>query len=82
MESSDLTAEDRIVEAETAESARAKFAEAHGVYGTYHQVGKHHLHRYLSEFDFRYNARKMSDGQRTDLALSQCEGKRLQLRES
>ena len=53
-----------------------------GIYGTYHQVGKHHLHRYLSEFDFRYNARKISDTERTLLALSQAEGKRLQLRDS
>jgi transposase-like protein len=53
-----------------------------GIIGTYHQVGKHHLHRYLSEFDFRYNARKISDTDRTLLALSQAEGKRLQLRDS
>ncbi len=53
-----------------------------GLTGVYHQVGSHHLHRYLSEFDFRYNARKIDDTQRTLLALSQAEGKRLQLRES
>ena len=29
-----------------------------GIYGVYHHVGKQHLHRYLSEFDFRYNSRK------------------------
>jgi transposase-like protein len=53
-----------------------------GLTGVYHQVGEHHLHRYLSEFDFRYNARKISDTDRTLLAISQAEGKRLQLRES
>jgi len=53
-----------------------------GLIGTYHQVGSHHLHRYLSEFDFRYNARKISDTERTLKAISQAEGKRLQLRES
>lgn len=53
-----------------------------GLTGVYHQVGSHHLHRYLSEFDFRYNARKIDDTQRTLLAISQAEGKRLQLRES
>jgi transposase-like protein len=53
-----------------------------GIYGTYHQVGKHHLHRYLSEFDFRYNSRKLNDAQRTNIAINQCAGKRLQLRES
>lgn len=53
-----------------------------GLTGVYHQVGSHHLHRYLAEFDFRYNARKISDTDRTLLALSQAEGKRLQLRDS
>jgi len=53
-----------------------------GLTGVYHQVGSHHLHRYLAEFDFRYSARKISDTDRTLLALSQAEGKRLQLRES
>jgi hypothetical protein len=53
-----------------------------GLTGVYHQVGSHHLHRYLSEFDFRYNARKISDTDRTLLAISQAGGKRLQLRDS
>jgi transposase-like protein len=53
-----------------------------GLTGVYHQVGSQHLHRYLAEFDFRYNARKISDTERTLLALSQAEGKRLQLRDS
>jgi hypothetical protein len=53
-----------------------------GLTGVYHHVGSHHLHRYLTEFDFRYNARKISDTERTMLALSQAEGKRLQLRDS
>ena len=53
-----------------------------GLNGVYHQVGINHLHRYLAEFDFRYNARKISDTERTLLALSQAEGKRLQLRDS
>jgi len=29
-----------------------------GINGVYQHVGKQHLHRYLSEFDFRYNSRK------------------------
>lgn len=53
-----------------------------GIIRTHHQVGKHHLDRYLAEFDFHYNARKISDTDRTLLALSQAEGKRLQLQES
>jgi transposase-like protein len=48
-----------------------------GVIGTFHHVSKHHLHRYLSEFDFRYNARKITDGERALLALKGFEGKRL-----
>jgi transposase-like protein len=52
-----------------------------GITGVYHHVGKGHLHRYLSEFDFRYNSRKMKDGERTMLALKGTEGKRLTLRE-
>ncbi len=53
-----------------------------GINGVYHQVGKRHLHRYLAEFDFRYNTRKEKDGDRTLMALDQVEGKRLMLRDS
>jgi transposase-like protein len=53
-----------------------------GINGVYHHVGKQHLHRYLSEFDFRYNARKISDGDRTLLAINSVGGKRLKLRDS
>jgi transposase-like protein len=53
-----------------------------GINGVYHHVGKQHLHRYLSEFDFRYNSRKEKDGDRTLLALSGVNGKRLMLQDS
>ena len=53
-----------------------------GINGVYHQVGKRHLHRYLSEFDFRYNSRKEKDGDRTLMALKSTGGKRLMLRDS
>jgi transposase-like protein len=53
-----------------------------GINGVYHHVGKQHLHRYLSEFDFRYNSRKEKDGDRTLLALGGANGKRLMLRDS
>ena len=36
-----------------------------GINGVYHHVSREHLHRYLSEFDFRYNRRKIDDDQRT-----------------
>jgi len=48
-----------------------------GINGVYHHVGRKHLHRYLSEFDFRYNARHVTDGERTLEALKGFEGKRL-----
>jgi len=53
-----------------------------GIIGVYHHVGKNHLHRYLSEFDFRYNARKMNDSDRSISALGGIEGKRLLYRDS
>ena len=51
-----------------------------GINGTYHHIGKQHLTQYLSEFAFRYNTRKMSDGHRTIHGIRQAEGKRLMLR--
>jgi transposase-like protein len=48
-----------------------------GINGVYHHVGKQHLHRYLAEFDFRYNARKISDAERAQIALKGADGKRL-----
>ena len=53
-----------------------------GVNGTYHHVSRAHLDRYLAEFDFRYNARNVSDATRTVAALSGAEGKRLMYRET
>jgi hypothetical protein len=52
-----------------------------GVNGTYHHWSKQHLHRYLSEFDFRYNARHMNDGDRANAALKGFEGKRLMMKD-
>jgi transposase-like protein len=48
-----------------------------GINGVYHHVGRKHLHRYLAEFDFRYNARQVTDGERAEQALKGFEGKRL-----
>ena len=49
-----------------------------GINGTLHHVSKQHLHRYLAEFDFRYNARKTDDNTRTMMATKCVDGKRLQ----
>jgi hypothetical protein len=51
-----------------------------GIYGTYHHVSQQHLKRYVGEFDFRYNHRQVSDGERADAALKGIEGKRLTYR--
>ena len=48
-----------------------------GLNGTYHHVSQRHLHRYLDEFNFRYNARKEDDATRNFLAVKRSEGKRL-----
>jgi transposase-like protein len=53
-----------------------------GINGVYHHVGKQHLHRYLCESDFRYNAREVDDVDRAELALEGTEGKRLYYRDS
>jgi len=53
-----------------------------GLNGVYHHVAKQHLHRYLSEFDFRYNARQIEDGERSLLAIRKVTGKRLKYRDS
>ena len=48
--------------------------------GTYQHCESQHLHRYLAEFDFRYNHRVAlgtDDMQRTRDALKGIEGKRL-----
>ena len=53
-----------------------------GINGVYHHVGKQHLHRYLSEFDYRHNIRKMNDDDRCIVAVKRTRGKRLMLKES
>jgi transposase-like protein len=54
-----------------------------GMIGTYQHCGSQHLHRYLAEFDFRYNHRSslgIEDGARVVDALKGIEGKRLTYR--
>jgi transposase-like protein len=53
-----------------------------GIDGVYHHVGRQHLNRYLTEFDFRYNSRDVSDAERAQLALKGVDGKRLTYRDS
>lgn len=51
-----------------------------GVIGTYHHISEAHLGRYTAEFDFRYNTREMTDGERAAIALKGAIGKRLTYR--
>jgi hypothetical protein len=54
-----------------------------GVIGTYHHMSEAHLHRYLAEFDFRYNNRSAlgcEDGERATRAVKSAKGKRLTYR--
>lgn len=51
-----------------------------GLYGTYQHVSEAHLHRYLNEFDYRYNHRErlgVDDKTRAGLALRNAKGRRL-----
>jgi hypothetical protein len=51
--------------------------------GVYQHCAEKHLHRYLSEFDFRYSNRValgVNDGERADLAIKGAAGKRLTYR--
>ena len=48
-----------------------------GMKGVYQHCNKRHLHRYLAEFDFRYNERFLLDKERMSEALRGITGKRL-----
>jgi len=56
-----------------------------GMKGVYQHCAEKHLHRYLSEYDFRYNHRiklGFNDGERADLAIKGAAGKRLTYRQA
>jgi hypothetical protein len=59
----------------TAESFFALLRRGH--YGVFHQLSKHHLHRYCNEFAFRWTHRYVTDGERMVAAIRGAEGKRL-----
>jgi transposase-like protein len=52
-----------------------------GMRGNYQHCAEKNLHRYLAEFDFRYNTRELTDNERAALAVRGGEGKRLTYRQ-
>jgi transposase-like protein len=55
-----------------------------GMHGVYQHCSEKHLHRYLAEFDFRYNNRSAlgcEDGERATRAVKSAKGKRLTYRQ-
>lgn len=70
-----------LVHTNTVENVFSVFKR--GMKGVYQHCAEKHLHRYLSEFDFRYNRRaalKISDTERNDDLLASIGGKRLTYR--
>ena len=56
-----------------------------GMKGVYQHCKEKHLHRYLAEFDFRYNNRValgIDDSERAERALGGAKGRRLMYRQS
>src|SRR6266851_2191314 len=62
----------------TAESRFSLMKRA--IFGAHHSISEAHLPRYLTEWDFKWNTRKMTDGERAALALKGAEGRRLTYR--
>jgi transposase-like protein len=68
----------RVATVNTAEGYFANLKR--GLHGIYHSVGRQYLPQYLAEFDYRYNTRKITDGERTVGGTKKSAGKRLMLR--
>jgi transposase-like protein len=69
---------DRTVHTNTIENVFSVFKR--GMHGVYQHCGEAHLHRYLAEFDFRYNRRSalgIEDRERSDALIRGTAGKRL-----
>jgi transposase-like protein len=48
--------------------------------GTHHHISKRHTGLYFAELDYKYNTRKLSDGERTNAGIRKMNGKRLMLK--
>ena len=69
---------DMVVHTNTVESSFSLLKR--GIIGSFHHVSRKHLPLYAAEFDFRWNHRKSTDGERTVAALRKADGKRLRLK--
>jgi transposase-like protein len=72
---------ERLITTNTVEGYYSIFKR--GMKGVYQHCAEKHLHRYLSEFDFRYSNRValgVNDGERRTLAIKNAAGKRLTYR--
>ncbi|MFH1793158.1 MAG: IS1595 family transposase [Pseudomonadota bacterium] len=72
---------DVVVHSNTIEGVFSVFKR--GMVGVYQHCGEAHLHRYLAEFDFRYNRRtalKITDAERAEDLLRMARDKRLTYR--
>lgn len=70
--------QDRTIHSNTVEGYFSIFKR--GMKGIYQHCGEQHLHRYLAEYEFRYNNREAlgcNDGDRTMAAMRGIVGKRL-----
>ena len=52
-----------------------------GLYGSQHIVSREHLQKYASEFEFRWNTRKQTDGERMASFMPRIDGRRLYYRQ-
>lgn len=46
-----------------------------GIIGIYHSVSRKHLDKYCNEFEYRYNTRDISQTDRFDASIKQCNGR-------
>lgn len=59
-------------------TAECRFSLMKGaVFGTHHSISEAHLDCYLAEWDFKWNTRKVNDGERAALIAKGIDGKRL-----
>lgn len=46
-----------------------------GIFGIYHHVSRKHIDKYLNEFTFRYNSRKIAENRRFEMFCENCFGR-------